>query len=151
ASPCTTRGRSCTTSSTTSSTCSTSGVTPEALLAAEEEADRVSRRIQHDADALGIAGRRLPRRLLAALLLGRRARSLQILDLDLEVQHLHLLPRLRRPRRRFVPLHALDVEVQPGLGVTELRPTRSRGFEHVVPEDALVEAGDGTSIRAVDG
>ena len=81
------------------------------LLPSEEEAERVAGGVEHDADAFGVAVRRLPRRFRATGLERRVDGCLEVLDLNLEVKHLRLFARPLRPRGRLVPCLALDVEV----------------------------------------
>ena len=75
----------------------------------------------------------------------------QVVDLDLEVQHLRLLAGPFRPGRRLVPGLALDVEVHPACRVPQLCPVRRIEVAYLEPEQALVEAGDGSRVGAVDG
>jgi hypothetical protein len=76
-----------------------------------EEADRVPGGVEHDADALAVAVRRLPWCFRAAGPERGGDGGLEVVDLDLEVEHLRLLVRPLRPGRRLVPRLALDVEV----------------------------------------
>ena len=75
----------------------------------------------------------------------------QVVDLDLEVQHLRLLAGPFRPGRRLIPGLALDVEVHASRRVPQLCPVRRIEVAYLEPEQALVEAGDGSRVGAVDG
>src|SRR4051812_44443884 len=92
------------------------------LLSAEEEAEWVSRGVEHDADLLGITVGWLPRCLGAASVDYSLDGGVEVVDLDLEMEHLGLLTRLLGPRRRPVPAFGLDVEANPIVGIPKLGP-----------------------------
>src|SRR4051794_38904207 len=78
--------------------------------------------VEHHAQSPAVSIRRLPRCLCTTKLNGACNRCLEVVDLDLEVEHLRQFSRLFRPCGRPVTRAALDVDVDPAVGVEELRP-----------------------------
>ena len=108
--------------------------------------------VQHDAYAFRVTVWRLPRCFRTTALKRRGNSRLDVvdLDLDLEVEHLRLLAGPLRPRRRLVPVLALDVEVYAPRGVPQLCPARWFEVAYLEPEEAFVEASYWSGVRAVD-
>ena len=73
--------------------------------------------VKDDAKALAVTVRRLPKRLGAAGVERGGDSRLEVIDLDLEVEHLRLLAGPLRPSRPLVPCLALDVDVHAARGV----------------------------------
>src|SRR5947207_1947921 len=71
--------------------CAPRGDVPRRLLAVEKRAEWMARGVEHDADALGVAVRWLPGCLGAAGVDRGGDGRLEVVDLDLEVEHLRLL------------------------------------------------------------
>jgi hypothetical protein len=86
------------------------------LLACKEETKRMTGWIEHDPDARRVAVWWLPKGDISASFERCRDGSLDVIDLDLEVEHLCLIAGLSRPRRRFIPAVALNVEVHAAQG-----------------------------------
>ena len=107
--------------------------------------------IEHDPDALAVTVWWLPRRFGAASLECGGDSDVEVVDLNLEVEHLRLLTPPLRPRRRLVPPLALDVDVHTACGIPELRPMRRIEIADLEPQEAFVEAGDRPRVGAVDG
>ena len=76
--------------------------------------------------------------------------GVDVVDEDLEVQHLRLLVRLLRPRGRLVPGLGLEVQPDPAAGIAGLDPPVSVTGRDVPPEQAAVEVGQPLGVVAVD-
>lgn len=112
----------------------------------------MSGRIQHDPDAVGIAVWRLPGGFPSAGSESGGDRYLEVVDFDLEVEHLLLLIRAFWPSRRLIPGNvALDVEVHAAGGVPQLGPRWRSVVAHLEPKQSLVEVGDRLGVDAVNG
>ncbi len=77
-------------------------VEPNALLAMHEEAGRVASGVEHHPDSRSVAISRLVRSFHTSASENLLDGGIKVLDVDLEVHHLRLLPRLLGPRRRLV-------------------------------------------------
>src|SRR3954470_1903391 len=109
-------------------------------------------RVEHDAQARTVSVGRLPSCLCAAKLNGSCNRCLDVVDLDLEVEHLRQFARLLGPCGRLVLRVALDVDVDATFGIEELCPP-SLGAEiaDLEAKKSLIEARHWFRPLAVDG
>ena len=77
-------------------------------------------------------------------------RRVEVVDLDLEVDHLVLLTGLLRPHRRAVPLLGLDQQVRAAGRIPQGDPAGTVAGGLLVSEQAAVERGELLGIDAVD-
>ena len=111
------------------------------LLAVNEQAERVTGRVEHHSQAIAVSIRWLPCRLIATELQRLGDGVAEVVDFDLEVHHLRQAPRLFGPSRRLVFRVTLDVQMYTPRRIEQLGPTSARAeVSHLEADEPLVEA-----------
>jgi len=81
---------------------------------------------------------------------GDRVRSglIQVVDSDVQVEHLLLLPGSFRPYRGLIVRLGLERQTHPPLGATEEHPVGLAGY-HVPTQEPSIEIREDVSVRAI--
>src|SRR5262245_37907432 len=113
------------------------------------EAERVARRVEHDPELGGVAVGGLVGGDPGAGLDGEGDRVLDVVHLDLEVDHLVLDAGLLGPGRRDVPLLRLEAQADAAGRVPHRDPVRAVTGGHLPPQQVPVEPGHLLGVRTV--
>jgi hypothetical protein len=96
-----------------------------ALLAVNEQTERVACWVEHDAKTRAVTVRWLNQCLVASQLANKLNGCLEVIHEDFEVHHLRLVSGLFGPDRRLVGVVCLDVQADAALRIAELQPANA--------------------------